>query len=77
MKYSNCILNEIPGFPAHQGKLLYFFPVREKSGNLKKCLKSGKSQGILIALKIKSSQSVIFCCISKQHIHWMTGYGGF
>ena len=38
-------------------------------------LKSGKSQGILIGPKIESSQSVIFCCISKQHIHWMTGYG--
>ncbi len=24
------------GFPAHQGKLFYIFPVREKSGNLRK-----------------------------------------
>ena len=27
--------------------------------------------------KRESGQSVIFCLISKQHIHWMIGYGGF
>ena len=33
------IILKSPGFPGHQGnqgKLFYFFPVREKSGNLKK-----------------------------------------
>ena len=50
------------GIPAHQrnlGKLFYFFPVGEMSGNLRKMPKSGKSDWINWS-KIKSTLSVFY-----------------
>ena len=54
------------GFPAHlgnRGKLFNFFPVREKTENLKKMPQIREKSGNFDWPKIKSNQSVIFCCI--------------
>ncbi len=61
----------VPSPSAKSRILFYFFQSRKSQGIWEKCLKSGKSQGILIDPKMESSQSdsIIFCCISKQHMY--------
>ncbi len=47
--HNKILRHQSSGFPAHQGKVFYFFPVREKSENLRK---RASNQGILIGLYI-------------------------
>ena len=57
-------------------KRVSLFPVGKKSGNLIKMLQIRREAGDLIGRGEKVASVFYVFLMSKQCVHWLTGYGG-